>query len=75
MDYLRLSSLVHQVRLTPGIGLEARQDLLNGLRTFFRSDATIAIDTLGVIDSTKTATDLMNLFFQVCEVAVLIRFD
>eukprot|EP00455_Lapot_gusevi_P003462 TRINITY_DN11415_c0_g1_i4.p1 TRINITY_DN11415_c0_g1~~TRINITY_DN11415_c0_g1_i4.p1 ORF type:complete len:879 (-),score=175.03 TRINITY_DN11415_c0_g1_i4:116-2752(-) len=53
------------VKLTPGTSRDLREDVLNGLRTFFKSDATISIDTLTVIERAKTATELMNLFFNV----------
>jgi ABC-type antimicrobial peptide transport system permease subunit len=42
------------------------------MRTYFRSDATIAIDTIGVLLSTETATSLMNLFFQVVGVIAMV---
>ena len=51
------------IRLTAGATRSQREDLINGLRTFFRSDQTQAIDTQSLIATMDQAVALMNLFF------------
>ena len=51
------------VKLTPGSSLSQREDVINALRTFFKSDKTIVTDTQRIIDTTMVAVDMMNLFF------------
>ena len=51
------------IKLTPGSSLAQREDVINALRTFFKSDRTIVTDTQRIIDTTMVAVDMMNLFF------------
>ena len=51
------------VKLTPGSSLAQREDVINALRTFFKSDKTLVTDTQRIIDTTMVAVDMMNLFF------------
>ena len=51
------------IKLTPGSSLAQREDVINALRTFFKSDKTIVTDTQRIIDTTMVAVDMMNLFF------------
>lgn len=60
------------VRLTDDAPREAREDVLNGLRNFFASNAIISQDTRTVVASTATATDLLNLFFTVVGLIAMI---
>merc|ERR1712070_319113 len=60
------------VKLAEGLSKDQREDVINGLRTFFSSDQVQAIDTRTLIDSISVATDLMNLFFQVVGIIAMI---
>ena len=51
------------VKLTPGSTLAQREDVINALRTFFKSDKTVVTDTQRIIDTTMVAVNMMNLFF------------
>ena len=52
------------VKIVPGSSLAQREDVINALRTYFRSDKTVVTDTARIIDTTMVAVDLMQLFFQ-----------
>jgi ABC-type antimicrobial peptide transport system permease subunit len=60
------------IKVTDGASRDEREDLINGLRTFFRNDKTLAIDTVALVDSTKDAVDLMNLFFELVGIIAMI---
>jgi hypothetical protein len=51
------------IRVTDTGNLKAREDLMNGIRVFFRSDSTVTIDTLTLIEDTSLAVEMMSLFF------------
>jgi ABC-type antimicrobial peptide transport system permease subunit len=53
------------VKLKPNTPREQREDVLNGLRNFFTSNKIVSQDTQTVLDSTQSAADLLNLFFNV----------
>ena len=52
------------IRLAEGASLSQREDVINGLRTYFKSDRLLVTDTASIIDTTMVAVDMMNLFFQ-----------
>jgi len=60
------------IRVTPGASLDDREDLVNGLRTFFRNDKTLVVDVNHVVDQMQTAVDLLNLFFTVVGVIAMV---
>ena len=60
------------VKLTPGSTLAQREDVINALRTFFKSDKTVVTDTQRIIDTTMVAVDMMNLFFTTIGVVTMV---
>jgi len=58
------------VRVTSGATDQQREDVINGLRTYFVTDATWTVDTVDVIESTETAVDMLNLFFTIGRLAL-----
>ena len=60
------------IRLMPGATLSQREDVINGLRTFFKSDRLLVTDTASIIDTTMVAVDMMNLFFQAIGVITML---
>ena len=60
------------VRLTDGATLSQREDVVNGLRTFFKSDRLLVTDTASIIATTMVAVDMMNLFFQSVGVVTMV---
>lgn len=53
------------VMMQPNMGSRDREYIINSLKNFVTNDLTFVTDTPGTVDSTKTATDLMNLFFNI----------
>lgn len=53
------------IRLRSGATSREREDLLNGVRVFFKSDATLAMNVEALLATTQTAIDMLNVFFQV----------
>jgi len=60
------------LRTTDGATLDDREDLINGLRTFFRNDKTVVVDVKQVVDQMQTAVDLLNLFFTIVGLIAMI---
>jgi hypothetical protein len=57
------------------VGYRDREAVINELKNFITNDLTFVTDVPGLVDSTRSATDLMNLFFNLgtappCRVAV-----
>jgi hypothetical protein len=51
---------------------DQREDVINGLRTFFKSDKTWTMDTQQIVDSLDSAVELMNLFFQIVGILAMV---
>jgi len=51
------------IKLSPSATRNQREDLINALRTFFRTDKTRAVDTRSLIGTMDQAVALLNLFF------------
>jgi len=61
------------VRCADGATQDQRDDVVNGLRPFFRSTTrTTVIDTQYLISTTASAVDLMNLFFTVVGIVAMV---
>jgi len=56
------------VKLVPGATKSQREDVINGLRTYFVSDKTITFDTQTLIETLHTSVDMMTLFFQIVSI-------
>ncbi len=50
---------------------DQRDDVINGLRPYFRSAKTVAVDTNFIINTTANAVELMNLFFTVVGIVAM----
>lgn len=50
------------IRVSSGASRKDREDVLNGLRTYFKSDRTQALDIRQITDTAKSAVDLLSLF-------------
>ena len=61
------------VRLADSATRDQREDVINGLRTFFRSDKTQAVNTLSLIGTMDQAIALMNLFFEMVGAIAMVR--
>lgn len=53
------------IRNTPDATPEQVEDLMNGLRIFYKSDTTISISTKALIADTTSAVDLLHMLFLV----------
>jgi hypothetical protein len=61
------------IRLTPSASRDQREDVINGLRTFFKSDKTQAVNTWSLIATMDQAIEIMNLFFQLVGAIAMVR--
>eukprot|EP00357_Protocruzia_adherens_P031584 CAMPEP_0114984976 /NCGR_PEP_ID=MMETSP0216-20121206/7590_1 /TAXON_ID=223996 /ORGANISM="Protocruzia adherens, Strain Boccale" /LENGTH=1353 /DNA_ID=CAMNT_0002347201 /DNA_START=273 /DNA_END=4334 /DNA_ORIENTATION=+ len=63
------------VKTVGGIDVEDKENLINGLRTYFRDDQTQLLNTSNFRESIQLATDLMEIFFTlVGSVALILAF-
>jgi ABC-type antimicrobial peptide transport system permease subunit len=60
------------LKLKSGATFEQRDALTNGLRNFLKSDRIQLTDTAEIITATDTAITILNLFFNVVAMIVLI---
>jgi ABC-type antimicrobial peptide transport system permease subunit len=60
------------IRVTDSSTRDQREDVINGLRTFFKTDATIVIDTRTYVETTLETVSLLDLFFVVIGVLAMI---
>eukprot|EP00808_Paulinella_micropora_P024572 g3892.t1 len=67
LPYERLLVRIHETA-----SMDQREDVINGLSTFFRSDKTIAINMASLLKTIDFAVDTMNLLFQVVGVCAMV---